>query len=93
MSVGSAVNHVGVEPAANSEASWLMAASELVAASARSEEGMAGSRTDSAEMLANMVKSLLTTWVSLCDLQVLGRRCGALGRCHSSCRGDGEEER
>jgi len=51
MSDGSAVNHVGVLPAANSEAIWLETAAELVRASATTEDGSAVSRTLSTETM------------------------------------------
>lgn len=41
MSVGSAENHVGVEPAANSEAIWLETAAESVIASETRDAGSA----------------------------------------------------
>lgn len=51
MSLGSAVNHVGVWPAENSEAIWLETAAELVRASAMTEDGSAVSRTLRTETL------------------------------------------
>jgi len=49
MSDGSAVNHVGVWPAENSETIWLEAAAELVRASATREDGRAVCRTERTE--------------------------------------------
>lgn len=49
--VGSAVNHAGVSPAANSEASWEETPAELVRASLMREEGRAVWRTETTERL------------------------------------------
>lgn len=49
--VGSAVNHAGVSPAANSEASWDETPAELVRASLMREEGRAVWRTETTERL------------------------------------------
>lgn len=55
MSDGSAVNHVGVWPAANSDAISLETAAELVSASAMREEGSAVWRTWMMETLVENV--------------------------------------
>lgn len=49
--VGKAVNHAGVSPAANSEASWDETPAELVRASLMREEGRAVWRTETTERL------------------------------------------
>lgn len=49
--VGKAVNHAGVSPAANSEASWEETPAELVRASLMREEGRAVWRTETTERL------------------------------------------
>lgn len=61
--VGKAVNHAGVSPAANSEASWDETPAELVRASLMREEGRAVWRTETTERLCVLgVRDEVSSW-------------------------------
>lgn len=72
--VGKAVNHAGVSPAANSEASWEETPAELVRASLMREEGRAVWRTETTERLCVLgVRDELVLVLVLFLLYELGR--------------------